>query len=286
MKRAWITSILLAIVMSGGWVDAAGGGRNRLVPSAASGCSTCALLASSNVFTQKQSMNAGIENSVANGASAVGFLFNNTVSLTNSTALLFDFRNNGTSLFALLAQDQYGAGKGRLVLPELSEIQIGSAVMYGYVGNLHFNQAIRMDNSSAIQFSGGTEGFQSVGTGIVGINGSLATSSATKFLYYNGAPTLSGFGGTGVVIANSNGTAAWDVNVGTVAPGSTGSFVLPAAANGWICQCSDITTSGTNETKQTGSSTTGCTITNYNTTLGTAANWTASDHLFCTSVAF
>ncbi len=98
------------------------------------------------------------------------------------------------------------------------------------------------------------------------------------------APTLTGFGGTG---AGVSGTAtSFDINVGTVAPGGTGTVTLPTASNGWICNCTDITTPDTNVTAQNGGSATSCTLKNYVRTTGIAGNWTASDHLRCTATAY
>lgn len=101
------------------------------------------------------------------------------------------------------------------------------------------------------------------------------------------APTLTGFGGTGAAVSGSNGTVAFDINVGTGAPGSTGTITLPAATTGWNCYCHDITTTPlVRQTVQTGGSTTTCVIAEVTTSTGAALNWTASDHLRCTALAF
>lgn len=98
------------------------------------------------------------------------------------------------------------------------------------------------------------------------------------------APTLTGFGGTSPSVTGT--AVSMDINVGTGAPGGTGTITLPTATNGWICSCQNITNNATSVIGQTGSSATTCVIANYARTTGLAGNWTASDHLRCTAVAY
>jgi hypothetical protein len=100
------------------------------------------------------------------------------------------------------------------------------------------------------------------------------------------APTISSGFGSSPSIAASNGTAAFTINVGTGGTASNGVIGLPASTTGWKVNCTDLTTPGTNLTKQTAVSTTTATVTNYNSTTGVAAAWTASDILYCDAVAF
>lgn len=53
----------------------------------------------------------GAESRVADGASALGFKFNNNATLTNVAAILFDFQNNGTSIFKA---EGFGSGRAHL----------------------------------------------------------------------------------------------------------------------------------------------------------------------------
>lgn len=110
------------------------------------------------------------------------------------------------------------------------------------------------------------------------VNGTLAVSAT--------APTISsGFGTTPSVTAN-NGTAAFRINVGTGGTATNGVVGLPTAANGWNCFASDITTPATGHTiKQTATSTTSVTLTNYNNA-GTATAWTASDIIIVNCMAY
>ena len=66
------------------------------------------------------------------------------------------------------------------------------------------------------------------------------------------------------------------------ASATSGVIGFPAATNGWIVHCDDLTTQSTSVfiTKQTASSATTATITQYNTA-GAATAWVASDILHC-----
>lgn len=123
------------------------------------------------------------------------------------------------------------------------------------------------------------------GSVVAGATGSAASYFlGTKALFSTTVPTLSGFTGTGAAVSSNNGTSAFDINVGTVAPGNTGTIVLPTAAVGWICRCyNKTTTTSLNEIVVTGDTTGGCSIAQVVATTNVAANWTASDHLRCTA---
>jgi hypothetical protein len=89
----------------------------------------------------------------------------------------------------------------------------------------------------------------------------------TNPLISNTAPTIAAgdCGGTAASIAVSNGTAAFKINVGTT-PGSACTITMPAAATGWNCSVTDITTNSTSVflQKQTGAeSATSVTLTNF-----------------------
>lgn len=92
------------------------------------------------------------------------------------------------------------------------------------------------------------------------------------------APTISGFGGTGAAIIAGSSAIAWRVNVGTVAPGTTGTINLPTATTGWNCWVTDQTTP-LDITRQTSSGTASVGIT-------TTIAWTASDILVGGCAAF
>jgi hypothetical protein len=112
----------------------------------------------------------------------------------------------------------------------------------------------------------------------LGANGTMFVSAT--------APTVSSGFGSSPTIPTNNGTVAFTINVGTGGTASSGVISLPTATTGWKVNCTDLTTPGTNLTKQTAVSTTTATITNYNSTTGVAAAWTASDILYCDAIAF
>ena len=95
-----------------------------------------------------------------------------------------------------------------------------------------------------------------------------------------------GFGTTPSIVA-SNGTASFQINVGTGGTATSGVITMPAATTGWNCNANDITTTSATVfmTKQTASTTTSVTIGNFNTS-GAAAAWVASDKINMTCVAF
>jgi hypothetical protein len=101
------------------------------------------------------------------------------------------------------------------------------------------------------------------------------------------APTISSGFGSSPSVTGSNGTAAFRINVGTGGTASSGVIGLPAAANGWNCYPTDITTTSTNVfmTKQTASTTTTATLGNFNTS-AVATAWAASDILAVSCFAF
>lgn len=104
----------------------------------------------------------------------------------------------------------------------------------------------------------------------IALNGNLAWSATP--------PTISGFGGTGAAVIAGSNTAAWRINVGTVAPGTTGTINLPTATTGWNCWMTDQTTP-LDITRQTSSGTASVGIT-------TTIAWSASDILVGGCAAF
>lgn len=137
--------------------------------------------------------------------------------------------------------------------------------------------------------NGGTSDFSIAQGGSV-IARSVIQAALFKYpsgnqLFTSAAPTISsGFSSGGASIANNNGPTSFTVNVGTGTMQSTGVVGLPAAANGWNCQANDLSTpSGL---RQTGSTPTTATFTNYVLTTGAAGNFTASDILGIMCIAY
>ena len=94
----------------------------------------------------------------------------------------------------------------------------------------------------------------------------------------NGAsPTISSGFGTSPSIVQQNGTAAFEINVGTGGSATSGVIGLPTAANGWSCTAQDMSTNIV--TRETAFTTTTVTLT-------AASAWTASDKLLVNCAAF
>lgn len=127
---------------------------------------------------------------------------------------------------------------------------------------------------------GGTAGSQPASAFIydsdtkVQVAGSLSVSS---LLLSATAPTISSGFGTSPSIVNSNGTAAFEINVGTGGSATSGVIGLPTAAVGWSCQVTDTNTNIV--TRETAFTATTVTVT-------AASAWTASDNLLFNCGAF
>lgn len=103
------------------------------------------------------------------------------------------------------------------------------------------------------------------------------------------APTISSGFGTSPSIANSNGTAAFTVNIGTGASATSGVVGLPAATTGWNCSVNDLTAAAAHvayNTRQTASTTTTATLENQTTSTGAAVAWGVSDILRVSCFAY
>jgi hypothetical protein len=110
----------------------------------------------------------------------------------------------------------------------------------------------------------------------------LSGFSVSNLLASATAPTIAGAGcgGSAASIPNNNGTAAFEINVGTT-PGSACTVTMPAAAHGWACSAVDVTTNSTSVFYQKQSpagsqSATQIVITNFND-VAVATAFTASD---------
>jgi hypothetical protein len=155
-----------------------------------------------------------------------------------------------------------------------------------------------LGSSNASQLNGGT--FASPGTGIGSgtantVYGTVLRSTTSYSPTSTGhiensatAPTI-GTCGTSPSVVVSNGTAVFEINVGTGGTASTCAFTMPAATTGWACQANDVTnptTGGGYNVKQTSAiSTTAVTLTGYNTSASATA-WTASDILLVSCKGF
>lgn len=96
------------------------------------------------------------------------------------------------------------------------------------------------------------------------------------------APTLTGFCTSPTITSSNNGTAMFQLDVGTSCSGiSTGTINFPGAATGWECQCTNLTATATRNIDQNIGTQTTVVITNYSRTLGTAADWADGADVRC-----
>lgn len=111
--------------------------------------------------------------------------------------------------------------------------------------------------------------------------------SISNLIISSTSPTISSGFGTNASVVHNNGTAVFTVNVGTGRTASSGVIGLPRAANGWAVHCDDVTTQSTSVfiTKQTASSSTSATITQYSDAAMPTA-WAANDLLVCQASAY
>jgi len=122
-------------------------------------------------------------------------------------------------------------------------------------------------------FASGTVGGSSTTSSIM-VGGGL---KFTNLLLSATAPTISSGFGTSPSIVQQNGTAAFEVNVGTGGSATNGVIGLPTAANGWSCTAIDMNTNDV--TRETAFTTTSVTLT-------AASAWIASDKLLVNCAAF
>ena len=173
-----------------------------------------------------------------------------------------------------------------------TNLQLYKSPLTFYDGTTRYNVNVASTGFQILNASNSLIGGWNVGNPATAANFETNTINAASFKLRNGgtlrlmesstAPTIAGAGcgGSAATIASNNGTAAFTINVGT-APTSACTITMPATTTGWVCSATDQTTPGTNDVKQTagGSSTTSVTLTNFNSTLGTVASFTASDVL-------
>lgn len=100
-------------------------------------------------------------------------------------------------------------------------------------------------------------------------------------LYSPTTPTITSGFGTSPVVGPGNGTATFNIAIGTGGTATNGIIALPTANSGWTCTATDITTQSATVfiTKQIASGTGSATLANFNTA-GAQAAWVANDILF------
>jgi len=164
------------------------------------------------------------------------------------------------------------------------ENDVGTMSNENITGNSFLSCATGLLTKGIITNAAYWEGNNTSATRINDSSGALIPSvirkglSTTNLLISTAAPTISsGFSGTSPSIPANNGTAAFTLNVGSGTMTSAGAIGLPAANNGWICWMQDFTTpTTTNVVKETATSSTSATMSNYSSE-GALTNYTAND---------
>lgn len=207
-----------------------------------------------------------------------------TIAVDANVVDLRESAGAANSLLVLdLANNRVGVGGSPAVTFQVNGTS--TAVDFGFPGaGAGTAQGISSSGSSVV-VRGATIFLQGTGgaAGVTAISGNITQNAVLSWA--QATPTIpSGFGVTPSVTGTRS--AAFSVNVGTGGTASTGVIAMNATATtGWACNVDDITTPATNATRQTASSTTTVTVTNYARTTGIAAAWPASDiiQLACTA---
>lgn len=112
----------------------------------------------------------------------------------------------------------------------------------------------------------------------------LGSTTPTLLMQVN-APTIASGFGTNPSIVHNNGTASFQINVGTGGTASSGVITFPAAGNGWMVMVSYNGASNNMNTYAVMTSTTQVTLTNQTSSTGVAVAWPASTILNCIAMA-
>lgn len=182
--------------------------------------------------------------------------------VSDSAQLIF-----GVSQDTTLAR---GGAAGKLTLT-------GTTPMIQLGGTTSSSPALKQSGTSLQARLADDSGFAPLTGSTITATVSIATSGSGTLLYSATAPTISSGFGTSPSVSGNNGTAAFEINVGTGGTATSGVIGLPTATTGWNCYVNDITTNVA--TRQTASSTTSATVT-------AASAWTASDKLRVSCFAY
>lgn len=192
--------------------------------------------------------------------------FSTTASATTTPAQVFNMSNGGanalfgvnhvgtfTGTYADGLVADYATGNGRLSVGAADTLTI-------YTGGIANTQA---------------EQISTTGTTVLGLK--YGTTGAGKLAASVTAPTIASGFGTSPSVTTSNGTASFQINVGTGGTASSGVVTMPAATTGWSCVVSPAAAPQAAAIMYSApTSTTSITITNYTLTTGAALAWTAS----------
>lgn len=210
----------------------------------------------------------------------------------NNNILFFPYLNGVTAAGPTLQnlRPLLMIGAGGTTYPLLGNDASDAVTLYGYRGAKIAQQVTGttfiyngINGQIVAVFS--AAGNASAGSSTVASMYALAAGTG-HILWTTTAPTIGSGFGTSPSVASSNGTSVFLVGVGSGGTATSGTITLPAATNGWDCSCQDITTQSATVflTKQTGTSTTSCTVANFDTS-GAQAAWASADQLSCRALA-
>ena len=132
------------------------------------------------------------------------------------------------------------------------------------------------NNCTALIGQGGNALYAPINASTLSVGNSLVASSTL--------PTIASGFGTNPTITASN-TLCFKVVVGTGGAAS-GTITMPAAPNGWVVNCQDVTSYATTFALQSYSSSTSISVAAYSITTGLATTFTAGDVLLFTATAY
>ena len=100
-----------------------------------------------------------------------------------------------------------------------------------------------------------------------------------KLLFSSTAPTISAGFGPGASVIVANGTAAFEINVGTGGD-TVGSITMPAAPHYWVCNAlANSANALTQSMYMSGLTSTNVTINNFTTASGILVAWSSGDYI-------
>ena len=175
---------------------------------------------------------------------------------------------------------------GASAVPTLAANAEGDVLLNSLFGLLLMGKGsfydLTLGNSAGNAVMGVTTGtINAVFAGAVNVQSGIFNHG--NLLVSQNAPTIASGGcttGSAQSISANNGSAAFEITLGGATCGSTITLTMLPAPHNWVCDAHDITTPAGNVLDMTGTaSTTAVVLTNYSRTLGTAANFTATDKL-------
>jgi len=160
----------------------------------------------------------------------------------------------------------------------------GTTSSTAFSGPLTGNVTGNVSGTAATVTGAAQSAITSVGT-LTGLSSSSYKDGAGNLIISSTAPAIaSGFGTSPSILANN--TAAFQVTVGTATSTTYyGTLTMPAAPNGWVCNVQNVSTP-TISSRQTASSTTSVSISDFSSSTNNLIQWLTGDVLLFQCTAF